>query len=100
MEEESRKIKRYSEFMPKKGFMRMMDQIEISGKIKGSFFKKPKDFEMQVYFTPMKKRIVNIITSGIDLRELNLPFSIGDNIEEVRKWAKENNYKIVLEINR
>jgi hypothetical protein len=100
MEEGSRKIKRYSEFMPKKGFTRMMDQIEVSGTIKRGFLSRPRVFEMQVYFTPMKKRIVNIITSGVDLRELNLPFSIGDNIEEVRKWVKENNYKIVVEINR
>lgn len=94
------RIKRYNEFMPKKGYMRMMSQIEISGEIKTGLFSRSKGFELQVYFTPFKKRIVNIISNEIDLRELSLPFSIGDDIEEVKNWVKENNYEIVVEINR
>ena len=100
MEEGSRKTKRYSEFMPKKGFMRMMDQIEVSGTIKRGFLSRPRAFELQVYFTPMKKRIVDIVPTGVSIDDLKLTFERGDHIDKLREWVKENNYKIVVEINR
>lgn len=86
--------------MPKKGFMRMMSQIEVSGTIKRGFFSRSRNFELQVYFTPVKKIIVDIVPTGISIDDLKLTFERGDHIDKLREWVKENNYKIVVEINR
>jgi hypothetical protein len=100
MEEGSRKIKRYSEFMPKKGFMRMMSQIEVSGTIKRGFFSRPRNFELQVYFTPVKKIIVDIVPTGISINDLKLTFERGDHIDKLREWVDKNGHEIVIEINK
>jgi len=98
MEDENSKIKKFKEFMPKKGLKRMMNMIEISGAIKSGFFSKKKNFEMQVYFTPLRGKIFEITSDNINIDKL--PFKTGDHIDDVRKWVKENNHEIIVEINR
>lgn len=84
--------------MSSKNFKRMMSQLDIVGTTKSGFFKKPKDFEIQVYYTPVKKIVTGISPLNIDIA--NLPFKKGDHIDVVKDWVKENGYKIEIEINR
>jgi hypothetical protein len=100
MEEGSRKIKKFGEFMPRRGLIRMMDQIEVSGKVKRGFLSRPIKFELQVFFTPVKKIIMDIVPNGINLNDLKLTFERGDHIDKLREWVKENNHEIIIEINR
>jgi hypothetical protein len=86
--------------MPNSGFMRMMSQIEVHGSIKRGFLSRNNSFEILVYFTPMTKRIVDIIPSGLKLEDLILPFGKGDHIDKLREWVSDNNYEIVVEINK
>jgi hypothetical protein len=98
MEDENSKIKKFKDFMPKRGLRRMMSMIEVSGTIKSGFFSKKKKFEMQVYFTPLREKIYEITSDDINIDKL--PFKTGDNIDVVRKWINENNHEIIVEINR
>lgn len=91
-------IKKFDEFMSSRKFRRMMSQLEITGTTKRGFFSKSITFEIQVYYTPMKKVITAILPLNITIDEL--PFKRGDHIDVVKDWVKENGYKIEIEINR
>jgi hypothetical protein len=93
------RIKKYDEFMRGKGLMRFMDQIEIRGTKKGGIFSRSKNFEVHVFFTPIKKVIVDI-KSNIPLTELGLSDLNGKHIDIIRRWVVENDHEITIEINR
>ena len=86
--------------MPKKGFMRMMSQIEVSGTIKRGFLSRTRNFELQIYFTPVKKIIVDIVPTGVNMNDLKLTFEKGDHIDKLREWVEKNGHEIVIEINK
>jgi hypothetical protein len=102
MSDENRHIKKFGEFVSKGRYHRSLSHLVVKGKTKSSFFSKSKDFELHVYYTPVKKIILEIITDGKDLdnNKLNLPFKIGDSIETVKKWIDENGYEIIFELNK
>lgn len=96
-----RKIKRFGEFMSSRRF-KGLNQIVIVGKTKKSFFYPSKNFEMQIFYTPGKKIILQIISNDIDINDkrLNVDFKIGDSIDVVRKWVEKNGHEIIIEIER
>ena len=96
-----RKIKRFGEFMSSRRF-KGLNQIVIVGKTKKSFFYPSKNFEMQIFYTPGKKIILQIISNDIDINDkrLNVDFKIGDSIDVVRKWVEKNGHVIIIEIER
>jgi hypothetical protein len=75
---------------------KLINKIMVEGKTKPGLFKKSKDFEVHIYYTPIKKKIFNITISGIDDNELNLPFKVGDDLSIVTKWIDDNNYVVKL----
>ena len=48
-----RKIKRFSDFDMDPKMRKLMNRIIAEGKTKPGLFRKPKDFEIQIYYTPM-----------------------------------------------
>jgi hypothetical protein len=95
-------IKRFENFMPKRKYGKMLNQIFIEGKTGKTFFSRSKDFEMIVYFTPLKEIILDITIEGTTLldKRLNIDFKIGDNIDKLKDWVSKNNHTITHEINR
>lgn len=89
-----RKIKNFSEFMNGPRLHRSLDLTIISGIIKGGFFSKDKPFELCLYHTQIKHRILDHKISGATFKELKIDVKIGDNIEIFRKWASDKGYKV------
>lgn len=102
MDEDSKKIKRFGEFMSSKRYARSLSHLIVKGKTKSSFFRKSIDFEIHFYFTPVKKIILEIKPEGIELDnpKLGADFKIGDNIDKVKCWIEENGHEIIFELNR
>jgi hypothetical protein len=96
-----RKIKKFGEFMSNRRF-KGLNQIVIVGKTKKSFFYPSKDFELQIFYTPGKKVILQIISNEIDIHDkvLNVDFKIGDSIEVVKNWVERKGHEIISEIER
>ena len=96
-----RKIKKFGEFMSNRRF-KGLNQIVIVGKTKKSFFYPSKDFELQLFYTPGKKIILQIISDDIDIHDkrLNVDFKIGDSIDLVKNWVERNGHEITAEIER
>jgi hypothetical protein len=91
-----RKIKKFSDFEMDPKMRKLMNRIMVEGKTKPSLFKKSKDFEVDIYYTPMKKKVFSITISGIDDIELNLPFKVGDDLSKATKWIDDNKFFIKL----
>ena len=85
--------------MPDIRFKKILGQMFISGVIKGTFFRKSKDLELLIFFTPIKGKIVEIIPIGFELDEkkINIDFKIGDDISLVRDWCQINGHQITFE---
>jgi hypothetical protein len=96
------KVKKFGEFMSTRKYGKGLSFMDIKGQTKRNFFQKSTPFEIRIYYTPIKKIILDIIllSNNIDLKNLNLTFRKGDNIEVVREWIIKNNYEIVVEIDR
>jgi len=89
-----RKIKKFYEFMNGARLNRSLDMTIISGIIKGSFFSKDRSFEIYLYHTPLKHRILDYKIIGITLDELNLSIRVGDSVDIFINWATNKKYKI------
>ena len=48
-----------------KRLKRLLSQVVIVGKTKKTFWRKSKDFEMQIYYTPVKNKIMLINIEGV-----------------------------------
>jgi hypothetical protein len=86
---------------PKK-LKRMLSQVIVVGNTKKTFFRKSKKFELQVYYTPVKNKIliINIEGCELDHPKLYVNFKVGDNIELVFDWIKKFNHEIEFLRNR
>lgn len=91
-----RKIKKFSDFEMDPKMRKLMNRIMVEGKTKTSLFKKSKDFEVDIYYTPIKKKMFSIAISGIDDIELNLPFKVGDDLSIATKWIDDNKFFVKL----
>ena len=95
MDGDSRRIKRFDEFMYGSKMRRFLDLTIISGTIKGGFFfGKDRRFELMLYHTQLKNRILDYRIEGVDLKDLGIDIKVGDHIGEFRKWAESKGYKI------
>lgn len=88
-----RKIKNFSDFVPR--FRKMLNHLFIVGKTKGGLFRKAKDFEVQIYYTPLKGKIIEMKLDGIE--QDKLPFKVGDNVSVAREWCSSNGYTITFD---
>ena len=86
--------------MDNKKLRKLLSQLVIVGKKKKWFWSKTKDFEMQIYHTPLRNKIIIIKVTGIDESELNFDFKIGDSIDLALNWVEKNGFEIKAEINR
>ena len=95
-------IKKFDEFEPVRKKWKMLNKLYIKGTLKGSFWVKKADFEIIVYFTGIKKLIVDtqLISGDVSLRDerFNIDFRIGDHIDKAKEWVKNNGYEIEDEI--
>lgn len=88
--------------MSYKRLKRLLNQVIIAGQTKGTFWRKSKKFEIQIYYTPVKNKIMIINIEGVDLGhpKLFLNFSIGDDIDLVYEWVEKYRHEIVFQRNR
>lgn len=94
MDSGDRKIKSFKDFsMIKPSYYNMLNKLVVVGEYRPGFFFAKKKFSIIVYYTPMKKKIIDIITDDV----INMPFKRGDNISVVREWIKSNNYEITVD---
>ena len=91
-----RKIKSYKDFMgaEKPSYFRMLNQMVIVGEYKPGFLSRRRKFEMMVYYTPMKGKIMDIVT---DIDPFFYEFRQGGNISEVKDWVSKNGYTITMD---
>jgi hypothetical protein len=91
-----RKIKRFSDFDMDPKMRKLMNRIIAEGNTKPFLFIRPKSFEIQIYYTPIKKKIFSISVSGVNEDELKLPFKKGDDLSIATKWLSDNGCVIKL----
>lgn len=89
-----RKIKKFNEFMNNVRLHKSLDLTIIIGTIKGGFFSKDRPFELCLYHTPIKHRILDYKISGTTLADLEIDVRIGDSIDIFRSWASTKGYKV------
>ena len=89
-----RKIKKFNEFMNSTRLHKSLDMTIIIGTIKGGFFSKDRPFELCLYHTQIKHRILDYKISGATFGDLKIDVKIGDNIEIFRNWASTKGYKV------
>jgi hypothetical protein len=95
------KIKKFGDFMSSSKIRRFMDHMVIKGSYKTWILGKSKDFELHIYYTPIKKSIIDMkIYPDINLDELKFTFKVGDKVDLVKDWVKNNKYEITEEITR
>jgi hypothetical protein len=95
MDGDSKRIKKFDEFMYGSKMRRFLDLTIITGTIKGGFFfGKSKPFELLLYHTQLKHRILDYRIDGATLGDLGIEIKVGDHIDEFRKWAASKGYKI------
>lgn len=96
-------VKKYNEFMPKRPFGKLSNQMYVDGQLKSTFMMPSADFNMIVSFTPLKQIIIDISIDGIDASDsrLELDFKIGDQVINAQKWAESKGfkYKIIKRFN-
>ena len=74
---------------------KLLNLIVISGERRHFIFWSKK-FELYVYFTPIKKRVVDYKTYNIKIKDLNVEFNIGDPIQVLIDWANKNKHDYSL----
>lgn len=89
-------------FKPHRRYVKNLNLLEIKGCVKGGFLKRSIGFDIIVYFTPVKKSILEVVCECIDINDerLGFNFKLGDNISLVRQWVIKNNFIITCEIDR
>jgi hypothetical protein len=87
--------------MDSKKIRRYLNQVTISGETKKSFWRKSQKFELKVYYTPVKNRIMIIDISGVDIYhpKLFINFKNGDTINLVYEWVIKYDHTILYERN-
>ena len=94
MDGDSKRIKNFDEFMYGSKMRRFLDLTIITGTIKGGFFfGKSKPFELMLYHTQLKHRILDYRIEGAELKDLGIEIKVGDHVDAFRKWAESKGYK-------
>jgi hypothetical protein len=85
--------------MDSKRFKKLLNLVVVSGYTKKSFWKSPKKFELQVYFTPVKNKIMIILIEGVEIEhsKLFVNFKVGDDIDLVYDWIHKYEHEIIFQ---
>lgn len=88
--------------MDYRSLKRLLNQIIVVGKTKKTFFRKSKDFELRIYYTSVKNRIMIINIEGVELNhpKLGIEFKVGDTMDSVYNWIDKNGHEITFQRNR
>jgi hypothetical protein len=76
---------------------RSLNHLIVEGSIRTWFLSKPKHFELHIYYSNTKEKIIDYklyTTTNLTIQELNVTFVNGDNIDKVYKWVTERGFKI------
>lgn len=81
---------------------RLLNQVVVVGKTRKTFWRKSKEFELQIYYTPVKNKIMIINIEGVDLEHphLSIDFTVGESIDKVFDWISKNGHEIAFLRNR
>lgn len=71
-----------------------LNMLIVKGVVKGHFLWRDKPFELIVYYTPIKKKVIDYNLMGMEIKDLEKDLSIGDEIKEVKDWANKNGYEV------
>lgn len=94
MDSGERKIKSFKDFsMMKPTYYNMLNKLVVVGEYKPGFFFAKKKFNITIYYTPMRGKIIDIVSDDT----IKIPFSKGDNISVVREWVTSNGYEITID---
>lgn len=76
-----------------------MNLVVVSGYTKKTFWRKSKSFELHVYSTPVKNKIMIISIEGVDIDHPKLfaDFKLGDNIDLVYDWINKYQHEIIFQ---
>ena len=95
MNTDENRIKKFDEFMYGNKMRRFLNLTIISGIIKGGFFfGKDKSFELFLYHTQLKNRVLDFRIDGVSLSDLGISIKVGDYVQDIKKWAESKGYKI------
>lgn len=88
--------------MDSKKLKRLLNLVVVSGETKKSFWRKPINFELHVYSSPVKNKIVIISIEGISIDDhrLFVNFKSGDNIQLVFDWISKYDHEIIFQRTR
>lgn len=88
--------------MDYKRLKRLLNQIVVVGKTKRTLFRCSKEFELNVYSTPIKNKILIIKIEGILIThsKLFIDFELGDDLQKVLDWAAINGHDIIYQRTR
>ena len=88
--------------MDYKRLKRLLSQVVVAGKTKKTLFRRSKEFELQVYCTPIKNKIMIINIEGVLIThpKLFIDFSIGDDLQKVLDWVEINGHDIIYQRTR
>jgi hypothetical protein len=88
--------------MDYKRLKRLLNQIVVVGKTKKTLFRRSKDFELQIYFTPVKNKIMIINIEGVSIEhpKLFINFKVGDDLERVLDWIQIYGHEIIYQRSR
>lgn len=82
---------------------RSMNHLIVEGVVKSWLFGKSKSFELHIYYTPLKKTIVDIkFYSDTDLKfeDLRPEFDYGDSIDKAKSWIEKCKFTITSDFSR
>jgi hypothetical protein len=88
--------------MDYKRLKRLLNQVVVVGKTKKTLFRGSKEFELQVYYTPIKNKIMIINIDGVPIThpKLFIDFSLGDDLQKVLDWVEKNEHDIIYQRTR
>lgn len=93
----SKITKKFGEFVKDKKFRKILSRLVIEGQVGAKyFFGKKRKFELHIFYTSVKKTILEIELEGdIRFKDINADFKIGDNISKVYEWIEKNGHTIL-----
>lgn len=88
--------------MDSKRLKRLLNQVVIVGNTKKTFWRRSKTFELHIYYTPVKNKIMLITIDGVDIDHprLFINFTVGDKASSVFDWALKYEHEIIFQRNR
>ena len=88
--------------MDLKKLKKLLNLVVVSGETKKSFWRKSKKFELQVYYTPVKNKIIIISIEGVQINHprLFVDFKSGGDIQLVFDWISKQGHEIIFQRTR